>query len=78
MVKEGNRHTQQLHTKGNGTGLYMSPEQKKMEFYDEKSDVFAFGLILYELLVCFDYCNESERKQAFKEMRKNQSIVAKY
>ncbi len=32
-----------------GTFLYMSPERVKGEKYDEKSDIFALGIILFEL-----------------------------
>ncbi len=40
------------HSKGSmqaGTALYMSPEQIKGEKCDEKSDMFALGIILFEL-----------------------------
>lgn len=34
-----------------GTGCYMAPELVLNEFYDEKADVFAFAIIMFELIV---------------------------
>ena len=34
-----------------GTPLYVSPEILKGELYDEKIDIWALGILTYELLV---------------------------
>ncbi len=37
------------HTVNAGTELYRSPEQKAKQMYNSKVDIFALGLIIFEL-----------------------------
>jgi len=50
-----------------GTLCYMSPEQVRGEAADHRSDIFSFGVVAYELLVCqHPFRSESEYGSAFK------------
>ena len=62
-----NSGTSLKHTSRVGTKIYMSPEQRKGQPYDNKVDIYALGLILYELLQPFS--TESERIARLKAAR---------
>eukprot|EP01113_Clastostelium_recurvatum_P017561 TRINITY_DN2065_c0_g1_i2.p1 TRINITY_DN2065_c0_g1~~TRINITY_DN2065_c0_g1_i2.p1 ORF type:complete len:611 (+),score=151.57 TRINITY_DN2065_c0_g1_i2:48-1880(+) len=48
-----------------GTALYMAPEVMKQEGFNEKADVYSFGLILYELLTGEDLFPEYDDLDPF-------------
>jgi serine/threonine protein kinase len=55
------------HTSGVGTYFYASPEQYQGSAYDEKSDIFSLGIILFELLCAFG--SGHERALILNELR---------
>ncbi|CAF0800863.1 unnamed protein product [Adineta steineri] len=50
-----------------GTILYMSPEQMHREPYNQKVDIYAMGIILFELL--YPFSTQMERMQAIANVR---------
>lgn len=50
-----------------GTPLYLSPEQIGKKFYNEKVDIFACGLVLYEMCACFE--TMMERRESINNLR---------
>ena len=50
-----------------GTILYMSPEQINRQSYNQKVDIYAIGIILFELL--YRFSTQMERIQALKNIR---------
>jgi serine/threonine protein kinase len=63
-----------------GTPLYLSPEQKNFKTYNEKVDIYACGITLYEMVSCF-----STSMERFDEIMKlknhniiNERIVKNY
>jgi len=55
------------HTTGVGSPLYCSPEQLKGERYDSKVDIFALGVILYEMFHIFS--TQMERVTHITQLR---------
>jgi translation initiation factor 2-alpha kinase 3 len=55
-----------------GTILYMSPEQINRQSYTEKVDIYAIGIILFELL--FPFSTQMERIRALTNVRLETSI----
>jgi serine/threonine protein kinase len=67
------------HTKNVGTLQYASPEQLSDNYYDQKSDIFSLGLILYEML--FSFKTGMEKNAKFKELKNgtiNSEFLEKY
>jgi len=58
-----------------GTPLYQSPEQLKELAYNEKVDIYAMGLILYELCCCFK--TGMERRLTIEKLRNEHKIENK-
>jgi serine/threonine protein kinase len=54
-------------TAGIGTASYASPEQVKSRSYGTEADIFSLGLILLELMCCFE--TEHERLHNFQQCR---------
>lgn len=55
-----------------GTPLYQSPEQIEGLYYNEKVDIYAMGLILYEM--CAAFRTGMERRESLECIRKDQKI----
>ena len=55
-----------------GTPLYQSPEQIDNKFYNEKVDIYAIGVILYEM--CSLFRTSMDRRESLEKLRFNQNI----
>ena len=58
-----------------GTPLYLSPEQKNYKTYNEKVDIYACGITLYEMCSCFS--TTMERYEHIMNLKNNQIISNK-
>ena len=58
-----------------GTPLYLSPEQTSFKSYNEKVDIYACGITLYEMCSCF--YTSMERYESIMNLRNNGIIEEK-
>ena len=54
--------------KGGGTRLYMSPEQLRKKKLDYRSDIFSFGLTMYEFFTGRHPCNGTDTREIQKQI----------
>ena len=59
-----------------GTYDYMAPEQAKGKAVDQRADLYAFGLIFYDMLVGPDRRTSRSRKTAVQAERTNQAPLS--
>ena len=52
-----------------GTRKYMSPEQLAKRKLDNRSDIFSFGLTMYELITGHHPCNAQEQRDIMRQLR---------
>lgn len=52
-----------------GTPLYMAPESLKKSYYSCKADIFALGIILYEMLYGRTPWESSHEKELLERMK---------
>lgn len=54
--------------KGGGTRLYMSPEQLKKQRLDQRSDIFSFGITMYEFFAGRHPCNGLDTREIQRQL----------
>jgi len=65
--RRSERPTSRSVTRGVGTTLYMSPEQRANQPYDHKVDVYSAGVIFLEM--CFPLSTQMERVQVLSNLQ---------
>lgn len=63
----GTTNSSSRHTTGVGTGTYASPEQLSNSLYNDKADIYSLGVVLFEMLSCFE--TEMERRTMLADVR---------
>ena len=63
------------HTGNIGTSIYASPEQKCRKDYDNKTDLFSLGIILFELF--YPISTEMEKANCVSDITKKQKLPEK-
>jgi translation initiation factor 2-alpha kinase 1 len=63
-------------TGGLGTSTYASPEQLKGEEYDEKTDIYSLGILLFELFNPFQ--TQMERAHVLRDLKEQQKFPAAF
>ena len=61
-------------THGVGTPLYMSPEQAASRSYSGKTDMFALGIILFEMLYA-PFSSDTHRIMTLANIRKQEILI---
>jgi len=54
--------------KGGGTRLYMSPEQLRKKRLDHRSDIFSFGITMYEFFAGRHPCNGTDTREIQRQI----------
>ena len=60
------------HSKGVGTSLYSSPEQKNSSNYSFASDVYSMGLVFFE--ISYKYLTNMEKIQIFDDLKNKRQL----
>jgi serine/threonine protein kinase len=66
------RDSHNIHSKNIGTKSYASPEQLNASIYNEKTDIYSLGLIIFELL--YSLKTGMERYQKFHELKNDRKL----
>lgn len=72
LSKSGASWRTRFFKEGGGTRRYMSPEQLAKKTLDERSDIFSFGITMYELFTGRHPCTGKDANEIMKQLRSSQ------